>query len=156
MHRVLDDCSRVRGHRGQSFLTFPPSDDARVGVTKLPIPSEPVAARRVGRPMANLGLLGAEMITFQSIPEAFPIGIAAVLSSALFVIAWRRRAMPMAPAFATMMAGETIWALAPLLSRSSSSSPSSVCASIYDSSVPSPRFLACWLSFSATPGGSAG
>ncbi len=61
--------------------------------------------------MANLGLLGAKMITFQSIPEAFPIGIAAVLSSALFVIAWRRRTMPMAPAFAAMMAGETIWAL---------------------------------------------
>ena len=49
------------------------------------------------------------MITFQSIPEAIPIGIAAVLSSVLVVLAWRRRAMPMAPAFATMMAGETIW-----------------------------------------------
>jgi hypothetical protein len=45
------------------------------------------------------------MITFQSIPEAIPIVNAAVLSSALAVFAWRRRAMPMAPAFATMMAG---------------------------------------------------
>ena len=51
------------------------------------------------------------MITFQSIPEAIPIGIAAVFSIALVVLAWRRRAMPMAPAFATMMAGETVWAL---------------------------------------------
>jgi PAS domain S-box-containing protein len=51
------------------------------------------------------------MITFQSIPDAFPIGIAAVFSCALVVFAWRRRAMPMASAFATMMAGETIWAL---------------------------------------------
>jgi hypothetical protein len=49
--------------------------------------------------------VGTEMITFQSIPEVIPIGIAAVLSSALAVFAWRRRAMPMAPAFATMMAG---------------------------------------------------
>jgi signal transduction histidine kinase/ActR/RegA family two-component response regulator len=51
------------------------------------------------------------MITFQSIPEAIPIGIAAVLSSVLAIFAWRRRKMPMAPAFAMMMAGETAWAL---------------------------------------------
>jgi len=50
-------------------------------------------------------------MTFQSIPEAIPIGVAAVFSSALAFLAWRRRAMPMAPAFATMMAGETAWAL---------------------------------------------
>jgi PAS domain S-box-containing protein len=51
------------------------------------------------------------MITYQSVPEAFPIGVAAGVSSVLAVIAWRRRAMPMAPAFATMMIGETLWAL---------------------------------------------
>jgi PAS domain S-box-containing protein len=51
------------------------------------------------------------MMTFQSIPEAIPIGIAAVLSATLAVFAWRHRARPMAPAFATMMAGETAWAL---------------------------------------------
>jgi PAS domain S-box-containing protein len=51
------------------------------------------------------------MITFQSTPEAIPIGIAAVVSSALVVCAWRRRAMPMAPAFIAMMSGETAWAL---------------------------------------------
>ena len=50
-------------------------------------------------------------MTFQSIPEAIPIGIAAVLSGTLAVFAWRRRSMPMAPAFADMMAGETAWAL---------------------------------------------
>jgi PAS domain S-box-containing protein len=51
------------------------------------------------------------MITFQSIPEAIPIGIAAVVSSVLVVCAWRRRALPLAPAFIAMMAGETVWAL---------------------------------------------
>jgi len=50
-------------------------------------------------------------MTFQSIPEAIPIGVAAVFSTALAFFAWRRRAMLMAPAFATMMAGETAWAL---------------------------------------------
>jgi len=57
-------------------------------------------------------------MTFQSIPEAIPIGIAAVVSGALAVFAWRRRAMPMAPAFATMMAGETAWALGSALEPS--------------------------------------
>jgi PAS domain S-box-containing protein len=50
-------------------------------------------------------------MTFQSLPEAIPIGIAAVLSGTLTAFAWRHRAMPMAPAFATMMAGETAWAV---------------------------------------------
>src|SRR5205814_1796493 len=50
-------------------------------------------------------------MTFQSIPETIPLGIAAVFSGVLAVFAWRRRAMPMAPAFATMMAGESAWAL---------------------------------------------
>jgi len=57
-------------------------------------------------------------MTFQSIPEAIPIGIAAVFSGALAVFAWRRRSMPMAPAFATMMAGETVWALGSALEPS--------------------------------------
>ena len=51
------------------------------------------------------------MMTLQGLPEAIPIGIAAALSGTLAVFAWRRRAMPMAPAFAAMMAGETAWAL---------------------------------------------
>jgi len=50
-------------------------------------------------------------MTFQSVPEAIPVGVAAVLSGALAVFAWRRRARPTAPAFAAMMAGETVWAL---------------------------------------------
>ena len=50
------------------------------------------------------------MMTFQSVPEAIPAGIAAAFYSALAFFAWRRRAMLMAPSFATMMAGETAWA----------------------------------------------
>jgi PAS domain S-box-containing protein len=50
-------------------------------------------------------------MTFQGITEAIPIGIAAVFAGALAFLAWRRRTMPMAPAFGTMMAGETVWAL---------------------------------------------
>ncbi len=57
-------------------------------------------------------------MTFQSTPVAFPIGIAAVVSGALAVFAWRRRSMPLAPAFATMMAGETVWALGSVLEPS--------------------------------------
>ena len=57
-------------------------------------------------------------MTFQSIPEAIPIGIAAVFSGTLAVFAWSRRSMPMAPAFATMMAGETVWALGSALEPS--------------------------------------
>jgi signal transduction histidine kinase/ActR/RegA family two-component response regulator len=51
------------------------------------------------------------MMTFQSVPEAIPIAIASVFSCALACFAWRRQAMPLAPAFAIMMAGETAWAL---------------------------------------------
>ena len=43
--------------------------------------------------------------------EAIPIGIAAAFACALALFAWRRHAMPMAPAFAVMMTGETAWAL---------------------------------------------
>jgi hypothetical protein len=50
------------------------------------------------------------MMTFQTVPAAIPVGVAALLSGALTLFAWRRRAMPMAPAFAAMMAGETAWA----------------------------------------------
>ncbi|MGD0044248.1 MAG: histidine kinase N-terminal 7TM domain-containing protein, partial [Isosphaeraceae bacterium] len=57
-------------------------------------------------------------MTFQSIPEAIPIGIAAVFSGTLAVFAWSRRSMPMAPAFATMMAGETVWAFGSALEPS--------------------------------------
>ena len=57
-------------------------------------------------------------MSFQSVPETVPIGIAAVVAGALTVFAWRRRTMPMAPAFATMMAGETAWALGSALEPS--------------------------------------
>jgi len=56
-------------------------------------------------------VLGPGMMSLQSNPEAIPFGIAAAFSGALAVFAWRRRALPMAPAFATMMAGESAWAL---------------------------------------------
>lgn len=48
---------------------------------------------------------------FQPNPQAIPFAIAAVVSSILTVFAWRRRRVPMAPAFITMMAGEAAWAL---------------------------------------------
>jgi len=51
-------------------------------------------------------------MTFQGNPEAIPFGVAALIAGALAAFAWRRRALPMAPAFATMMTGEAIWALA--------------------------------------------
>ncbi len=57
-------------------------------------------------------------MTFQSIPEAIPIGIATVFSGALAVFAWHRRFMPMVPAFSLMMAGETAWALGAALEPS--------------------------------------
>jgi signal transduction histidine kinase/ActR/RegA family two-component response regulator len=50
-------------------------------------------------------------MTFQNNPAAIPFCIAALLSATLLLSAWRRRAMPAAPAFAFMMAGETTWAL---------------------------------------------
>jgi PAS domain S-box-containing protein len=49
-------------------------------------------------------------MTLQSVPQAIPLGVAAVCSAALTWIAWRRRAMPLGPAFLAMMAGETAWA----------------------------------------------
>ncbi len=48
---------------------------------------------------------------FQPNPQAIPFAIAAAVSAILTVFAWRRRRLPMAPAFITMMAGETAWAL---------------------------------------------
>ena len=51
------------------------------------------------------------MMTFQSVPEAIPVGIAAAISLVLAILAWRRRALPLARPFAVMMAGETLWAL---------------------------------------------
>jgi len=50
-------------------------------------------------------------MSFQNVPAALPIGFAAALCGTLALFAWRRREMPMAPAFAVMMAGETAWAL---------------------------------------------
>jgi signal transduction histidine kinase/ActR/RegA family two-component response regulator len=44
-------------------------------------------------------------------PEAIPFAIAAAVSATLAVLAWRRRSLPMAPAFTIMMAGEAAWAL---------------------------------------------
>ncbi len=44
-------------------------------------------------------------------PEAIPFAIAAAVSGTLAVLAWRRRGLPMAPAFTIMMAGEAAWAL---------------------------------------------
>src|SRR5262245_22958959 len=48
---------------------------------------------------------------FQPNPEAIPFGVAVALSGCLAVLAWRRRGMPVAPAFAVMMGGEAAWAL---------------------------------------------
>ena len=50
-------------------------------------------------------------MSFQNVPAALPIGFAAAFCGTLAFFAWRRREMPMAPAFAVMMAGETAWAL---------------------------------------------
>ena len=57
-------------------------------------------------------------MTFQSIPEAIPIGIAAVISGALAEFAWHCRRMPMALSFGLMMAGEAVWALGAVLEPS--------------------------------------
>ena len=43
-------------------------------------------------------------------PEAIPFAIAAAVSAVLAGFAWRRKSLPMAPAFITMMAGEAAWA----------------------------------------------
>jgi hypothetical protein len=52
---------------------------------------------------------------FQSNPQAIPFLFAGATSAVLALFAWRRRVMPRAPAFATMMAGEMIWASAEAL-----------------------------------------
>src|SRR5437763_13692606 len=50
-------------------------------------------------------------MTLQANPVAIPFGVAVAISGCLAVLAWRRRGMPVAPAFALMMAGEASWAL---------------------------------------------
>jgi PAS domain S-box-containing protein len=54
-------------------------------------------------------------MTLQANPEAIPFCVAGVIAGILVVVAWRRRAMPAALAFATMMIGEGVWALAEAL-----------------------------------------
>jgi PAS domain S-box-containing protein len=51
------------------------------------------------------------MITLQRNDDAILFIVAGVISGLLALFAWHRRAMPMAPAFGIMMAGETAWAL---------------------------------------------
>jgi PAS domain S-box-containing protein len=58
-----------------------------------------------------IGLFGSGVITFQSVPAAIPVGLAAAVSLALAAYAWRRRFAPLGLAFAIMMTGETAWAL---------------------------------------------
>jgi signal transduction histidine kinase/ActR/RegA family two-component response regulator len=48
---------------------------------------------------------------FQADLRAIPFAVAAAISAGLAIFASRRRGLPMAPAFAVMMAGEAIWAL---------------------------------------------
>jgi PAS domain S-box-containing protein len=55
------------------------------------------------------------MLTFQGNPRAIPFLLAGGTSAILALFAWRRREMPRAPAFLTMMAGETLWAFAEAL-----------------------------------------
>ena len=50
-------------------------------------------------------------MNLQPNPEAIPFGIAVAISAGLAVLAWRRRVMPVARAFAVMMIGEAAWAL---------------------------------------------
>jgi hypothetical protein len=50
-------------------------------------------------------------MTYQPNPTALLFLNAAVISAGLTAYAWRRRKIATAPAFATMMAGETAWAL---------------------------------------------
>jgi PAS domain S-box-containing protein len=50
-------------------------------------------------------------MTFQPNPDAIPYAVAAIVSGLLAFFAWRRRGLPMAPAFAVMMTGEAAWAL---------------------------------------------
>ena len=56
-------------------------------------------------------MAGIEIKMFQPNPQAIPFAIAAVVSAIVTAFAWRRRSLPMAPAFITMMAGESAWAL---------------------------------------------
>src|SRR5436305_11761272 len=55
--------------------------------------------------------LGAGMFAIQSNADAILFAVAGGISALLALFAWRRRAMSRAPAFGTMMAGETAWAL---------------------------------------------
>ena len=55
------------------------------------------------------------MTTFQFNPEAIFFVLAGGTSAVLALFAWRRREMPRAPAFVTMMAGETVWAISEAL-----------------------------------------
>jgi PAS domain S-box-containing protein len=55
------------------------------------------------------------MMMLQSNPRAIPFVLAGGTSAVLALFAWRRREMPRATAFVTMMAGETVWALAEAL-----------------------------------------
>ena len=48
---------------------------------------------------------------FQANPIAIPFAVSGAISGLLAIFAWRRRGLPMAPAFAVMMAGEAVWAL---------------------------------------------
>src|SRR5262249_42025619 len=50
-------------------------------------------------------------MTLQYVPEALPIVLAAGISAALALLAFRQRAMPMARSFTAMIAGEAVWAL---------------------------------------------
>jgi PAS domain S-box-containing protein len=51
----------------------------------------------------------------QTNPQAVLFGAAAALAGGLAVFAWFRRRLPLAPAFAVMMTGEAVWALAEAL-----------------------------------------
>jgi signal transduction histidine kinase/CheY-like chemotaxis protein len=48
-------------------------------------------------------------MVFQNNPQAVPFGVAALISGALAVFAWRRHPQPLARAFAVMMTGEAAW-----------------------------------------------
>ena len=92
----LHECRRSAG-----WDLVSPSDRAR---------THPGAGRSL-----PLGLLGAGMSMFQINPKAIPFLLAGASSAVLALFAWRRREMPRAPAFATMMAGEMVWAFAEAL-----------------------------------------
>ena len=91
---------------------------------------------------------------FQANPQAIPFAIAAAVSAIVTVFAWRRRSLPMAPAFITMMAGEAAWALFEAielrLSPTRYRRPSGTSCGL---PAPSSRSWACWRSCSVTPGG---